>query len=62
MNMVGLQAERAEIRDTFYRNRDSINVVVTTYDIARVKDDAKFFRSHLRPTVSFFEYGIIKLC
>jgi SWI/SNF-related matrix-associated actin-dependent regulator 1 of chromatin subfamily A len=52
MTLLGLQAERAGIRDIIHLNRDSINVVVTTYDLAKVKDDAKFFRSYLRPTVS----------
>ncbi|KAJ5114962.1 hypothetical protein NUU61_000721 [Penicillium alfredii] len=36
--------ERAEIREQIEDNRDSINVVITTYTIAKAKTDAKFLR------------------
>ncbi|KAL2003038.1 hypothetical protein VTN02DRAFT_5194 [Thermoascus thermophilus] len=39
------QAERAEIRETIEENLDSINVVITTYTIAKAKVDAHFLRS-----------------
>ncbi|RAH44142.1 uncharacterized protein BO95DRAFT_185972 [Aspergillus brunneoviolaceus CBS 621.78] len=39
------QAERAEIRETIEDNRDSINVVITTYTIAKGKVDAHFLRN-----------------
>lgn len=40
------QKERARIRDVLEDNRDDINVVITTYTIARNSVDAKFLRSH----------------
>lgn len=39
------QAARAEIRETIEENRDNINVVITTYTIAKAKVDAHFLRS-----------------
>ncbi|QMW37633.1 hypothetical protein G4B11_000869 [Aspergillus flavus] len=39
------QAERAVIRETIEDNRDSINVIVTTYTIAKAKVDAHFLRN-----------------
>ncbi|KAB8077516.1 SNF2 family N-terminal domain-containing protein [Aspergillus leporis] len=39
------QAERAVIRETIEENRDSINVIVTTYTIAKAKVDAHFLRN-----------------
>ncbi|KAJ5110356.1 hypothetical protein NUU61_001613 [Penicillium alfredii] len=36
--------ERAEIHEQIKDNRDSINVVITTYTIAKAKTDAKFLR------------------
>ena len=38
------QAERAVIRETIEDNRDSINVIITTYTIAKSKVDASFLR------------------
>ncbi|KAJ5274119.1 hypothetical protein N7478_009244 [Penicillium angulare] len=38
------QNERAELREQIEDNRDNINVVITTYTIARGKLDAKFLR------------------
>ena len=39
------QAERADIRDMIEENRDTINVVITTYTIAKAKVDSQFLRS-----------------
>ncbi|KAL2836969.1 SNF2 family N-terminal domain-containing protein [Aspergillus pseudodeflectus] len=39
------QAMRAEIREQIEENRDSINVVITTYTIAKAKVDAHFLRN-----------------
>ncbi|KKK12100.1 hypothetical protein P175DRAFT_0487179 [Aspergillus ochraceoroseus IBT 24754] len=39
------QAERALIRETIEENRDDINVVITTYTIAKAKVDAHFLRN-----------------
>lgn len=39
------QAERALIRETIEDNRDSINVIITTYTIAKAKIDASFLRN-----------------
>ncbi|KAJ5909645.1 hypothetical protein N7504_004288 [Penicillium tannophilum] len=38
------QVERANLREQIEDNRDEINVVITTYTIARAKVDAKFLR------------------
>lgn len=38
------QAERGEIREIIESNRDSINVVITTYTLAKGKIDAHFLR------------------
>ncbi|KAL1869536.1 DNA-dependent ATPase fun30 [Paecilomyces lecythidis] len=50
------QAARAEIRETIEENRDSINVVITTYTIAKAKVDAHFLRS-LDFTVCVYDEG-----
>lgn len=39
------QNERAEIREMIEENRDNINVVITTYTIAKAKVDAHFLRN-----------------
>ncbi|KAL1986713.1 hypothetical protein VTN96DRAFT_5918 [Rasamsonia emersonii] len=39
------QEQRAEIRETIEENRDSINVVITTYTVAKAKVDAHFLRN-----------------
>ncbi|KAI9376320.1 SNF2 family N-terminal domain-containing protein [Aspergillus egyptiacus] len=39
------QATRAEIREQIETNRDDINVVITTYTIAKAKADAHFLRN-----------------
>lgn len=43
--------ERTAVREQIESNVDTINVVVTTYGMARSKDDNKFLR-HLKPVVS----------
>ncbi|KAB8220508.1 SNF2 family N-terminal domain-containing protein [Aspergillus novoparasiticus] len=50
------QAERAVIRETIEDNRDSINVVVTTYTIAKAKVDAHFLRN-MDFTVCVYDEG-----
>ncbi|RHZ71493.1 hypothetical protein CDV55_106065 [Aspergillus turcosus] len=39
------QAERAVIRQTIEDNRDDINVIITTYTVAKAKVDAHFLRN-----------------
>ncbi|EAW09434.1 DEAD/DEAH box helicase [Aspergillus clavatus NRRL 1] len=39
------QAERAQIRQTIEDNRDDINVIITTYTVAKAKVDAHFLRN-----------------
>jgi hypothetical protein len=41
--------------ETILENRDRINVLVTTYDMAAKKEDNKFMR-RLRPDVSIKSY------
>lgn len=43
--------ERPEVRDYIVQNKDNINVIITTYDMAKKNDDNKFIR-HLKPVVS----------
>ena len=40
----GLQKDRAEMGEAILENRDRVNVVVTTYEMASNKNDAKFMR------------------
>jgi SWI/SNF-related matrix-associated actin-dependent regulator 1 of chromatin subfamily A len=47
----GKQTERPEMAEFVLENRDRINVVVTTYEMAASKEDNKFMRK-LRPDVS----------
>jgi SWI/SNF-related matrix-associated actin-dependent regulator 1 of chromatin subfamily A len=49
-------AERAVIRETIEDNRDDINVVITTYTIAKAKVDAKFLRD-MDFTVCVYDEG-----
>jgi len=49
--LIGLQKERGEMAQAILDNRDQINIVVTTYDMAAKKEDNKFLRK-LRPDVS----------
>ncbi|KAL1974496.1 hypothetical protein VTN31DRAFT_4700 [Thermomyces dupontii] len=39
------QHERAELRETIESNREQFNVVITTYTVAKSRDDARFLRS-----------------
>ncbi|KAL1968293.1 hypothetical protein VTN77DRAFT_2128 [Rasamsonia byssochlamydoides] len=39
------QEQRAEIREAIEENRDNINVVITTYTVAKAKVDAHFLRN-----------------
>jgi SWI/SNF-related matrix-associated actin-dependent regulator 1 of chromatin subfamily A len=48
----GAQKDRGEMADAILANRDSVNIVVTTYDMAQKKEDNKFMR-RLRPDVSY---------
>lgn len=41
---------------TILDNRNTINIVVTTYDMAAKKEDNKFLR-HLKPDVSLLSHG-----
>ncbi|KAJ5299836.1 hypothetical protein N7476_011393 [Penicillium atrosanguineum] len=49
-------SERADIRYHIQDNRDDINVVITTYTIAKAKDDAKFLRD-MKFTVCVYDEG-----
>ncbi|OJJ48587.1 hypothetical protein ASPZODRAFT_130666 [Penicilliopsis zonata CBS 506.65] len=50
------QTERGYIRENIEENRDSINVVVTTYTIAKAKVDAQFLR-HMNFCACIFDEG-----
>ncbi|KAI9045578.1 DEAD/DEAH box helicase [Aspergillus affinis] len=50
------QAERAAIRETIEDNRDEINVIITTYTIAKGKVDAHFLR-HMDFSVCVYDEG-----
>jgi SWI/SNF-related matrix-associated actin-dependent regulator 1 of chromatin subfamily A len=52
----GSQAERLEMQDFISNNLDSINVVVTTYDMATSKNDNQFLRT-LRPATCIYDEG-----
>ncbi|KAL1991629.1 hypothetical protein VTN49DRAFT_4937 [Thermomyces lanuginosus] len=39
------QHERAQLRETIESNREQFNVVITTYTVAKSRDDARFLRS-----------------
>ncbi|KAI9792542.1 MAG: hypothetical protein M1816_002062 [Peltula sp. TS41687] len=52
----GLEAERAEQRARIEDNIESINVIVTTYDLASKKVDGKFLRK-LGPVVCVYDEG-----
>ena len=58
MNVVpyyGSQAERAELRVQIEEDFNSIDVVVTTYDIAVKADDNRFLRKHVQPAVCIYD-------
>ena len=50
------QNERAIIREDILEDRENINVVLTTYTIAKSKDDNRFFRK-LKPVCCVFDEG-----
>lgn len=52
----GLQKERVEMAEAILTNRNRINIVVTTYDMAQKKEDNKFMR-HLKPDVSLLDFS-----
>ncbi|CAL3962180.1 unnamed protein product [Diplocarpon coronariae] len=52
----GPQKERIEMAEDILRNRDTVNVVVTTYDMAAKKEDNKFMK-RLRPDVCVYDEG-----
>lgn len=52
----GPQKERQTMADEILQNRNNINIVVTTYDMAAKKDDNKFLR-RLRPDVCVYDEG-----
>ena len=52
----GSQSERPLIREKISANRAKKNVVITTYTIAKMKDDNKFLRK-LKPTCCIYDEG-----
>lgn len=52
----GTQEVRSEIREQLEQNRETINVVITTYNLAKMKEDNKFFR-RLKPVCCIFDEG-----
>ncbi|TVY84992.1 ATP-dependent helicase fft2 [Lachnellula suecica] len=52
----GAQKERGEMADSILENRDQINIIVTTYDMAAKKEDNKFMR-RLKPDVCVYDEG-----
>ena len=50
------QSERPEIRQQIENDRGDVNVVITTYTIAKMKDDNKFLRK-LRPVSCVYDEG-----
>ncbi|KAI9669725.1 MAG: hypothetical protein M1831_007421 [Alyxoria varia] len=53
----GLQKEREEIKLQLEEEMENINVVVTTYDMATKKHDAKFLRRKVDPVVCVYDEG-----
>ncbi|KAB8611434.1 hypothetical protein FH972_025939 [Carpinus fangiana] len=53
----GKQSERADKQLEIQDQIDSINVIVTTYDMASKRDDAAFLRKRLRPVVCVYDEG-----
>jgi len=52
----GSQVERREVQEAIENDIEQINVIVTTYDMAWKKEDAKFLR-HLKPVVCVYDEG-----
>ncbi len=50
------QSERPRIQDQILDSRESVNVVITTYTLAKTKDDNRFLRK-LRPIVCVYDEG-----
>ena len=50
------QNERPEIREEIERDQGAVNVVITTYTIAKMKDDNKFLR-RLNPVSCIYDEG-----
>lgn len=51
----GSQKERRELQDTIETEFGTIDVVVTTYDMAVGEDDNKFLRKHVQPSVCVYD-------
>lgn len=51
----GSQKERGELQYTIEAERDSIDVIVTTYDMAVSDDDNKFLRKYIDPAVCVYD-------
>jgi len=58
--ITGAQKERGEMAENILTQREEINVIVTTYDMAASKEDNKFMR-RLRPDVGFVCWVFRKL-
>ncbi|KAL8694427.1 MAG: hypothetical protein Q9218_000919 [Villophora microphyllina] len=54
----GGQAERLDIQQQIQEDLDNINIIVTTYGVAKAKDDCKFLR-HLPLQVCVYDEGHI---
>jgi len=50
------QSERPHIQDHILDSRETVNVVITTYTLAKTKDDNRFLRK-LRPVVCVYDEG-----
>ena len=44
--------DRVDVREQIEHNLENLNVIVTTYGLAKRKEDNKFLR-HLKPVVCF---------
>ncbi|KAI9698369.1 MAG: hypothetical protein M1836_003949 [Candelina mexicana] len=51
----GSDAARAPIRTEIMSNREAINVVITTYDVAVQSKDKRFLRKDLKPVVCVYD-------
>jgi hypothetical protein len=58
--ITGAQKERGEMAENILTQREEINVIVTTYDMAASKEDNKFMR-RLRPDVGFVRWKFWQL-
>jgi hypothetical protein len=58
--VAGAQKERGEMAENILTQREEINVIVTTYDMAASKEDNKFMR-RLRPDVGFVRWTLWQL-